>query len=72
MKEFIQHLEKLLELQPGELQAGTPLTDIASWDSMAAVGFLALADETYGKAVPPADIRKCKIVSDLAGLVGQS
>ena len=72
MKEFIQHLENMLELQPGALQSNTPLTDISSWDSMAAVGFLALADRDYGKAVSPAAIKTCKTVSDLAALVGQS
>ncbi len=72
MKEFIQHLENMLELQPGELQATTPLIDITGWDSMAAVGFLALADRDYGKAVSPAAIKICKTVGDLAALVGQS
>jgi acyl carrier protein len=72
MKDFIQNLENMLELQPGALQANTSLADITVWDSMAAVGFLALADQTYGKAVSPAAIKTCKTVSDLAALVGQS
>jgi acyl carrier protein len=72
MKEFIQNLENMLDLPPGELQSNTPLTDITGWDSMAVVGFLALADSTYGKAVRPTAIKTCQTVSDLAALVGQS
>jgi acyl carrier protein len=72
MKEFIQNLENMLDLPPGELKSNTPLTDITGWDSMAVVAFLALADGTYGKAVPPAAIKSCKTVGDLAALVEQS
>jgi len=72
MKEFIQNLENMLDLPAGELQADTRLTDINSWDSMAIVGFLALADRKYGKAVSPAAIKNTKTISDLAALVGQS
>ncbi|MEI8287828.1 MAG: acyl carrier protein [Verrucomicrobiota bacterium] len=72
MKEFIQNLEDMLDLPAGELQADTRLADITGWDSMAAVGFLAMADGKYGKAVSPAAIKTSKTVSDLAALVGQS
>jgi acyl carrier protein len=72
MNEFIQHLEELLEVKAGTLKANTPLTQISSWDSMGAVGFLALADGTYGRAVSPAAIQKATTVGDLAALVGQA
>jgi acyl carrier protein len=72
MNEFIQALEAMLETAPGSLQPTTALSQIPSWDSMAAVGFLALADSKYGKAVSPAAIQKCSKVSDLAALVGQA
>jgi hypothetical protein len=71
MNEFIRNLEEMLETERGLLQSTTPLSQIAAWDSMAAVGFLALADGKYGKAVAPSAIQKCITVSDLAALVGQ-
>jgi acyl carrier protein len=70
MDEFIKNLEEMLELPNGTLNASTTLADLPGWDSMAAVGFLALADGTYGKSVAPAAIQKCVSVSDLAALVG--
>ncbi len=72
MNEFIRNLEDMLELQPGTLRPNTLLTDIKGWDSMATVGFIALADGTYGKAVVPSAVRSCQAVGDLAALVGQS
>ncbi len=72
MIEFITNLEALLEMQPDTLKSDSLLKDIPSWDSMAVVGFLAMADATYGKSVAPAAILKCATVSDLAALVGVS
>ncbi len=72
MNEFIQALEAMLEVKRGTLQPATPLKQIRSWDSMAVVGFLALADEKYGKAVAPSAIQQCATVGDLAALVGQA
>jgi acyl carrier protein len=70
MDKFLQHLEEMLELAPGTLNPDTPLSQIPTWDSMAAVGFLALADGTYNTAVSPANIQKCKTVNELSLLVG--
>ena len=72
MQKFIQSLEAMLEVEPGTLQPATPLKQIAGWDSMAAVGFLALADGEYGKAVAPSAIQQCATVADLGALVGQA
>ena len=72
MSEFIENLEELLEKTQGSLQSTTLLSEITSWDSMAAVGFLALADAKYGIAVSPGALQKCKTIGDLAALVGQA
>lgn len=72
MNEFIQAMEVMLEVEPGTLQSATLLKQIPSWDSMAAVGFLALADGKYGTAVAPSAIQQCATVGDLAVLVGQA
>jgi acyl carrier protein len=72
MNEFIKALEAMLELEPSTLEPATPLSQIPGWDSMAVVGFLALADEIYSKAVAPSAIQKCATVADLAALVGKA
>lgn len=69
MNEFIQKIEALLELPAGALKAETELQQLAEWNSMAAVGFLAMADGEYGKSVSPSEVSKCKTAGDLAKLV---
>lgn len=58
------------------LEAGAPLTgreklkELEGWDSLAAVSFMALADETYGIAIAPRDLAACHSVDDLIALLG--
>jgi acyl carrier protein len=40
-----------------------------SWDSLAAVSFIAAADETFGKALSPRRLATCRTIADLAALV---
>jgi acyl carrier protein len=62
-------MEELLEEDPGSLDLTTPLASLPSWDSLAFVGFLAMADSKYGARVAPTALRGCKSVADLLKLV---
>jgi acyl carrier protein len=68
--EFFAKLDELLELPAGTIQTGTALSDIAEWDSVAVISFLALSDSDYSVTVPPQRIAECRTVDDLAALVG--
>ncbi len=68
--EFLRELEVQMELPSGSLNEHKRLTEIEGWDSMAAVLFIALADEKTGVAVSGDRIAKSKTVSDLLGLLG--
>ena len=62
---FIADLEQHLELQPGALTLDSRLDQMAEWDSLAIVGFLAMCDTKYGIRVSPALLKGCKTPADL-------
>ena len=67
-EEFLEQLGEMLEAE-GPLTGAEVLKDLESWDSLAAISFMALADGTCGVRVAPKDIGGCNTVSDLAALV---
>ena len=68
--EFLRQLEGQLEVKPGSLDESQRLSDLECWDSMAAVVFIALADEQLGVTVSGDQIARAKSVNDLLSLVG--
>jgi acyl carrier protein len=68
--EFLRLLEGQMEIPEGSLNENERLADIEGWDSMAALLFMALADEKLGVTVVGNDIAKSKTISDLLALLG--
>ncbi|MBV8728586.1 MAG: acyl carrier protein [Acidobacteriia bacterium] len=68
-EEFLRLLEAQLELPQGSLKENQTLADLNSWDSMASVLFIALADEKLGVTVSGNEIAKAKTVKDLLSIV---
>jgi len=69
-QEFIGELETLLEVDPGTLSEDMVLQEIEQWDSMAAIGFIAMADAKLSAVVKPQKLFECRSVGDLIELVG--
>lgn len=69
-REFRRLLEDRLEIPEGSLRDDQTLAEIESWDSMAAVLFIALADEKLGLTIAANDIAKSKTINDLLLLLG--
>jgi len=69
-QQFIGELETLLEVDPGTLSEDMVLQEIEQWDSMAAIGFIAMADATLSAVVKPQKLFECRSVGDLIELVG--
>jgi acyl carrier protein len=67
--EFYKKLDEILDIPTGTLKGGESLNEFDGWDSMAMLGFIALADEIYGIAIPAKRIPACRTVDDLAGLI---
>lgn len=68
--EFLRALEVQMEIPDGSLNEKKQLSEIEGWDSMAAVLFIALADEKTGVTVSGDRVIKSKTVSDLLCLLG--
>mgnify|MGYP001253787821 CR=1 FL=1 len=67
-EEFLQSLDQALDLPAGTLKGGEKLEELDSWDSVAMVTFIALADEHSGVNVAPRQIASCVTVNDLLAL----
>ena len=67
--DFYRNLEQVLDVDPGTLKGGEALAGLDAWDSMAVLGFIAMADEQYGAMIPPKLIPACRTVDDLADLI---
>ena len=70
-QEFIAELEVLMEMDPGALSVEMPLQEIAQWDSMSAIGLIAMADAKLGVVVKPQKLFECRTIGDLVDLVGE-
>ena len=69
--EFLRELEGQLEISEGGLNnEDQMLATLSGWDSMAAVIFIALADEKLGVLLPDNQIASAKSVGDLMALLG--
>lgn len=64
-KEKLLLLEEMLELNEGELNEETQLSDIDNWDSMAKISLIALMDEKFQKTITSEQIKKFSTISDI-------
>jgi acyl carrier protein len=67
-QQFLHELEQIIEVDPGSIQGDETLKDLAGWDSMARVSFIAMADERLEALVSPAQLAACKSVPNLMAL----
>jgi len=68
--DFLRALENTLEIEPGSIAGNESLDDVGWWDSMAALAFMAVADEKLQVTISGGDLAKCRSVPDLLGLLG--
>lgn len=69
--DFYSKLNELLELPEGTVNGTTRLAELAEWDSLAVIGFIAMADTEYGATVLPQRIAQCRTAADLCALVSE-
>jgi acyl carrier protein len=67
MDKFVRELEaSLLGCPKGSLKPETRFRDQPWWDSLAALIILASFQNTFGKQLNPADLRKCNTLAEVA------
>lgn len=70
--EFLVLMDQMMELPEGTLKPTAVLADYEEWDSLATVGFIALADRHLNVTVDPGEVAKATTVNDLLKLLGDS
>ena len=70
LPEFFAQFEATTGQPPGSIRGQESLDSIKSWDSLAVLEFMLMADEKLGLQLEPAQIAACKQVTDLAVLCG--
>lgn len=65
MKELLEMLEEIMDLDEGELETTTILEDLEEWDSLSALSLMAEAKKNYGKILSAEDINGFNTVQDI-------
>lgn len=60
----IELLADILDVNAEELTPETRLVDMSEWDSIAALSFIAMMDEEFGKAFKGSEVKKIVTVQD--------
>ena len=65
IKEKLAKLEDIMDLDKGTLRPETLLEDIEEWDSLAALSYVVMMADDFGKTITGAEIRAFKTVQDI-------
>lgn len=60
----LELLADILDMEVDELSPETEFSTLESWDSVAALSFIAMMDEEFGKEIKGADIKRFVTVQD--------
>ncbi len=63
-------MDNVLELPDHTLTGSEQLDDLENWNSLAMIGYIALADSNNGVKLSPRQIRDCNSIDDLGRLAG--
>ncbi len=69
LKEKLNMLEELLDIDRDSLEGEEELAEISQWDSMARIGLIALVDEVYGKVLEPDIVKEFKSIKDIIDIM---
>lgn len=67
-EEALQALDELVELPAGTLKGPEKLEDLENWNSMAMIGFIALADGNQGVKLSPRALAAAETIDELLAL----
>lgn len=68
--EFLKELEEVLEADAGTITGEQALADLAAWDSLAVMAFIAMVDEKFSMTLSASKLAEAKTVGDLISLLG--
>ncbi len=65
MKELLEMLEELMDIEEGTLETTTVLTDLEEWDSLSKLSLMAEAKKNYQKKLSADEIAGFVTVQDI-------
>ncbi|NLD47151.1 MAG: acyl carrier protein [Clostridiaceae bacterium] len=65
IKEKLNILEELLDLEKDSLDTDTVLDEISEWDSIAVISTIAMFDSLFGKEITAREVNGFKTVKDI-------
>ena len=69
IKEKLNILEELLDIEKDTLQEDVELETVGEWDSIAVISTIAMFDSYFGKDLTSAEIKGFKKVKDITDLM---
>lgn len=66
--EFLDELAVVLDMDEGSLTGAEVLEELAEWDSLAVISYIALVDEKFNHVVSGDSLSKAVTVNDLVAL----
>lgn len=69
MNQFLEKMAEILEVDASDLQPNTKFRDLSTWDSLAQLSFLALAQDDYSKSLTSDHLKSANTFEDLFQLV---
>lgn len=68
-QDFLNELEKLLEMPEGSLKDDEMLKNIAVWDSMAKLSFIVMVENHFSVVLEGSEVGRASSVGDLLKMV---
>lgn len=69
MEKKLELIAEILDMEIGDLTPETKLADLDDWDSVAALSFIAMMDEEFGKEVKGATIKEFVTIQDAMNIM---
>jgi acyl carrier protein len=65
IKEKLNMLEELFDIEKDTLNEETRLDEISQWDSIAIISLIAIFDDSFGKVITPKEVKKFITIKDI-------
>lgn len=69
IKEKLNILEELLDIEKDTLQEDAALDQLNEWDSIAVISTIAMFDSYFGKDLTSADVKGFKTIGDITDMM---
>jgi acyl carrier protein len=69
-EKFLLEIDEILDLPAGTLRGDEKLEDIETWDSIALINLVVLAETQANASITPDQVLTCTTIADLLRLAG--